>query len=94
MSNYKPTFEQYLNFIEGQLDIRLLDWQKTILREVYNGKHIMYTGMRNGKMVLYKAARILKEEMDRDNGYLPPRLYELDGYSIATVIYDEFIKEY
>ena len=89
----KRTFEEYINMIELQFGIRLLDWQKTILREVYDGKHIIYAGMRNGKTVLHKAARMLKEEMDRDNGNLPPRLYELDGYSIDTVIYDEFLKE-
>ena len=89
----KRTFEQYLSFIENTLDVKLLDWQKTILRSIYNGERPIFTGFRSGKTVLYKSARMLKEEMDRDNGNLPPRLYELDGYSIDTVIYDEFFKE-
>ena len=88
----KRAFEEYLNMIEFQIGIRLLDWQKTILQEVYDGKHIVYTGMHNGKTVLCEASRMLKEEMNRDAGNLPKHLYELDGYTAKRILLDE-IKE-
>ncbi len=85
----KRTFEQYVELIEFQLGIRLLDWQKTILSDIYNGKRLIYTGFRSGKTVVCQATRMLKEEIDRDTGNLPPRLYELDGYTTDITIYDE-----
>lgn len=90
----KKPFEHYLAFIEHELDTPILDWQKTILRNEYDGKHCCYHfGRITGKYVLYRAALMLKEEMDRDSGCLPARLYELDGYTADTVIYDELEKE-
>ena len=40
----------------------------------------------------YEALRLLSEEMERDNGYLP-WFYKPDGYTTDVVIYDESIKE-
>jgi hypothetical protein len=40
----------------------------------------------------YEALRLLSEEMERDNGYLP-WLYKPDGYTTEVVIYDELEKE-
>ena len=86
----KKSFEAYLAFIENELGCKLLDWQKTILRNEYEGKHYCYNfGRISGKYVLYQAARMLKEEIDRDGGCLPARLYELDGYSTTVVMCDE-----
>ncbi len=89
----KKPFEDYLAFIEYELGCKLLDWQKTVLREIYDGKYPIVQGRLCGKFVAYRAAELLKEEMNRDNGCLPPRLYELDGYTTDTVIYDELEKE-
>lgn len=88
----KRAFEEYIDMIELQLDIRLLDWQKIILQEVYDGKHMMCTGIRNGKTVLGQAVQMLNEEMNRDAGNLPKNLYELDGYTANITLCDE-IKE-
>lgn len=74
----KP-FETYLAIIEKSLGIPLCDWQKTVLRALYDGKCPVYaTPGRGGKVVIFKAIEILTEEMARDRGELPSRLYELD----------------
>lgn len=86
----KRPFEDYLAFIEHELGCKLLDWQKTILRNEYDGKHYCYHfGRITGKYMLYRAAEILQEEINRDNGCLPARLYELDGYKADSVTYDD-----
>ena len=86
----KKPFEDYITFIENELGCKLLDWQKQILRNEYEGKHYCYHfGRISGKYVLYRAAKLLKEEMDRDTGNLPPRLYELDGYTADVMTCDE-----
>lgn len=86
----KKPFEDYLSFIEHELGCKLLDWQKAILQNEYAGKHYCYHfGRISGKYVLYRAAQILEEEMARDNGCLPARLYELDGYASETVAYED-----
>lgn len=89
----KKPFEHYLAFIEHELGCKLLAWQKTVLREIYDGKYPIVQGRLCGKLATYRAAQMLKEEIDRDNGCLPARLYELDGYATDTVIYDELEKE-
>jgi hypothetical protein len=86
----KKSFEEYLDFIEHELGCKLLDWQKTVLRNEYDGKHYYYNfGRISGKYVVYQAALMLKEEMARDTGNLPSRQYELDGYAINVVTCDE-----
>ena len=85
----KKPFEDYLAFIEKELGCKLLDWQKIVLREVYDGKYPIVQGRRCGKFIVYRAAEMLKEEMDRDAGNLPARLYELDGYSADVETYDD-----
>ena len=89
----KKSFEDYLGFIENELGCKLFDWQKTMLRAIYDGKYPIVQGRLCGKFAAYRAAEILKEEMARDNGCLPARLYELDGYTTDNVIYDELEKE-
>ena len=94
MLSSKKTFEDCLSFIENDLGYKLFDSQKALLRQVYEGKHLYYSVNRYyNTHWLYEAMRRLKEEMDRDNGCLPARLYELDGYATDTVIYDELEKE-
>lgn len=86
----KKPFETYLAFVEHELGCKLLDWQKVVLRNEYEGKHCCYySGRISGKYVLLRAVQLLKEEMDRDSSNLPPRLYELDGYSATVVTCDE-----
>ena len=89
----KRPFENYLAFIEHELGCKLIDWQKTVLREIYDGKYPIVQGRLCGKFAAYRAALMLKEEMDRDSGCLPARLYEFDGYTTDIVIYDELEKE-
>ena len=85
----KP-FETYLTFIENSLGIPLCGWQKTVLQAVYEGKHPIYaTPGRGGKVAMLKAIEILTEEMARDRGELPSRLYELDGYNTTVVTCDD-----
>jgi hypothetical protein len=89
----KKPFEDYLAFIEHELGCKLFDWQKIVLRNEYEGKHYCrHFGRISGKYAMYRAAEILKEEMDRDNGILP-WFYKLDGYTTDVVIYDEWEKE-
>ena len=89
MSQSKKPFEHYIDFIEHELDCKLLDWQKIVLCEIYDGKYPIVQGQLNGKFAAYRAAEMLYEEMNRDAGNLPPRLYELDGYSTTVVTCDE-----
>lgn len=85
----KKPFESYLAFIENELGIKLLCWQKMALHAIYDGHYPYISNIRNGKVIMYRAAQLLKEEMDRDDGCLPPRLYELDGYSADVETYDD-----
>lgn len=90
----KKPFECYLAFIEHELGCKLYDWQKSVLRDVYNGKHCRYhLGRLYGVNMLYRAESILEEEIARDNGCLPAWLYKLDGYTTDSAIYDELEKE-
>ena len=85
----KKPFEDYLFFIENELGVKLLYWQEMVLHAIYDGKYPIVSCIRNGKTIIDKASQILKEEMDRDTGNLPPRLYELEGYSTTVVMCDE-----
>ena len=88
----KP-FEDYLGFIETQMSVELLEWQKAILREHYEKPKHYYCSTRWSDMHwCYEALRLLSEEMERDNGYLP-WLYKPEGYTTEVVIYDELEKE-
>lgn len=89
----KKPFEEYLGFIETQMSIELLEWQKTILRESYEKPKRYYCINRwSDTHWCYEALRLLGEEMERDNGCLP-WLYKPDGYTTDIVIYDELEKE-
>lgn len=85
----KKPFEAYLTFIENELGVKLLCWQKMALRAIYDGHCPYISGVRNGKVIMYRAAELLKEEINRDAGNLPPRLAELDGYTADVVTCDE-----
>lgn len=90
----KKPFEEYLAFLENDLGYQFFEYQKALMRQVYEGKQVYYCGNRYcNTHWLYDAMRKLKEEMARDNGCLPTRLYELDGYTADAVIYDELEKE-
>ena len=77
----KKSFEEYITFIENELGVKLLCWQKMALEAIYKGHCPYISGVRCGKVIMERAAEMLKEEMDLDMGNLPPRLYELDGYT-------------
>ena len=85
----KKPFEDYLDFLENDLCYKFFDFQKALLREVYEGKRLYYCGNRYvDTHWLYDVMRKLKEERDRDNGLLP-WTYKTDGYSSAAIVYDE-----
>lgn len=88
----KP-FETYLSFVENELGVKLLCWQKMVLRSIYDGHCPYISGMRGGKDIMYRSARLFKEEIERDTGRLPPRIYELDSYAEEVVMCDEDWKE-
>lgn len=90
MSQSKKPFEAYLTFIEHELGFKLFDWQKDVLFHIYNGDlGRLCFGRQCGITMLTRAALILYAEMNRDSGNLPPRLYELDGYTTTVVTCDE-----
>ena len=89
----KKPLETYLALIENQLGVQLLCWQKMVLQAIYDGHHPYVSGIRSGKAIMCRAAKLLKDEINQDIGNLPSRLYELDGYTVDTVIYDELVKE-
>ena len=57
------TFEDYLAFIENQLGIYLLSWQKEALRIAYENKPYYYIspGRFCGRTVFKKATKLLEE---------------------------------
>lgn len=66
----KP-FETYLAQIEPHLDYPLHEWQKLVLRYIYEGKDNIYPiymhGDRLEKRTLRQAAELLKEQMNKEN---------------------------
>lgn len=86
----KKPFEHYVTIIENILEFKLFKWQKDVLLHIYNGDFCRICFARQqGVTLLDTAALILCEEMNRDAGNLPPRLYEPDGYSATVVTCDE-----
>lgn len=67
----KQPFETYLALIEPALDYPLHEWQKLVLRYIYEGKDNIYPiymhGDRRDKVVLRQAAKLLKEQMNKEN---------------------------
>lgn len=62
------TFEDYLSFIEDELGIQLLDWQKEFLQQIYNGKTPYYMpGRAIGRKTVGKAEKILNKLMAKEN---------------------------
>ena len=86
----KKSFEHYVAIIENELEFKLFDWQKDVLIHIYNGElNRICFGRQYGLTMLSTAAIILYEEMERDNGELPPRQYELESHSTTVVTCDE-----
>lgn len=68
MSQSKKPFEHYLAFIEDTLQCKLFDWQKNVLRYVYNGEHLCYYPARcHGVTILEQAILILYMAMEKEN---------------------------
>lgn len=86
----KKPFEHYITLIENVLEFKLFSWQKDVLLQIYSGNlGSICFGRQGGITMLTTAALIMCEEMDRDTGNLPPRLYELDGYTADVVTCDD-----
>lgn len=64
-------FETYISLIEPALDYPLREWQKLVLRYIYEGKDNIYPvymhGDRLEKATLRQAAELLKKEMNKEN---------------------------
>lgn len=88
----KKPFETYLSFIENQLGVQLLCWQKMVLQAIYDGHYPYVSGVRCGKSTMIQAVDLLRDEIARDVGDLPSWQYELDGYTTNIVTYDDDIK--
>ena len=55
-------FEDCLEYIECQLNLRLLDYQREVLRMVYENKCLYYIPSRHfGRTHLMRAAKLLEE---------------------------------
>lgn len=67
------TFEDKVNFIETVLKVQLLDWQKKALRQVDEGKEMIWIpGKASGRTVYMKAVRILRllnESLENNEGW-------------------------
>lgn len=66
------SFEDCLGFIENELGCKLFDWQKTMLRAIYDGKYPIVQGRLCGKFAAYRAAQLLKEEMEKKDSLSAP----------------------
>jgi hypothetical protein len=71
MITSKNSFETYLALIEPALDYPLHEWQKLVLRYIYEGKDNIYPVYMYGdcldKAILRQAAELLKEQMNKEN---------------------------
>jgi hypothetical protein len=71
MITSKNSFETYLALIEPTLDYPLCEWQKLVLRYIYEGKDNIYPiymhGDRLEQRTLRQAAELLKEQMIKEN---------------------------
>ena len=68
MSSSKHTFEDCLTFIEDNLGIQLLTWQKEVLRAIYENKPYYYRPARGmGISTLEKAVILLAEFKKEEN---------------------------
>lgn len=64
----KKPFEHYIAFIEDTLECKLLDYQKDVLRHIYNGENFCwYPGRAIGLTQLYQAASILYKEILKES---------------------------
>lgn len=62
----KP-FKDCLTEIEATLGCKLLDWQRDILYYIYKGNSaVVYRGRDGGRMLLYKAEKLLKELIKKE----------------------------
>lgn len=64
------TFESYLAFIENELNIKLLPYQKEILRMTYEGKKFYYiSSMHYGRGITLQGLELLAKIMNVDLFY-------------------------
>lgn len=64
-------FKELIVQIEPLLDYPLREWQKLVLRYIYEGKDNIYPVYMHGacldKAILRQAAELLKEQMNKEN---------------------------
>ena len=69
----KYNFEDKLEFIEEVLGLKLLDWQKKALKQVDEGKEMIWIpGKASGRTVYMKAVKILhqlNESLENNEGW-------------------------
>ena len=62
------TFENYLTFIENELNVQLLPYQKEILKMVYEGKQFYYTPARyRDRCITLQGIELLTGLMNEEN---------------------------
>lgn len=69
MSYCKKSFEEYIDFIENKLGVKLFEFQKQLLRETYECKYYYHyaPGRLYGLSILREAMKILMEQMEKEN---------------------------
>ena len=63
----KLTFEGHLSFIENELSIKLLDWQKEVLQKIYENNPYYFRPARGIGITTLNKAMILLEELKKEN---------------------------
>lgn len=64
----KYTFEECLAYMEITLGCRLLDWQKEMLQNIYDGKEYFYMPPRHyEKKIALKAIELFEELINKEN---------------------------
>ena len=62
------TFENFLIFVEDNLGIQLLSWQKDVLQDMYENRPVYYRPARGIGMTTLEKAVLLLEEFKKENG--------------------------
>lgn len=61
------TFEVCLSFIENELGVQLLAWQKEALQHMYENKPYYFIPGRGGGLTMFNKAQILLEVYKKEN---------------------------
>lgn len=61
------TFENFLSFVERELGIYLLSWQKDVLQNIYENQPVYYRPARGMGMTTLEKAVLLLAEFKKEN---------------------------